>query len=210
MRKASWRTRATAVAAHVLMTSALFAEERNRSADLRIDSESPSVRRVVISLRDRKLALIERGHVMKIYRTAVGASRTPSPTGTFTIATRVSKPSYYRRRSVIRPGPSNPLGTRWLGLSLKSYGIHGTNSPSSIGRAASHGCIRMRNRDVEELFELVRVGDIVELHEELSEPLAKIFAPDGQPGNPVDPSSNAPTLLSASIAAGSPTTATLR
>jgi lipoprotein-anchoring transpeptidase ErfK/SrfK len=203
MRKAGW------FAAQLLTASVLFAEQSGRSADSRIDSEGAPVRRVVVSLRDRKLALIERGRVIKIYRTAVGASRTPSPTGTFTIANRVSKPSHYRRRSVTPPGPNNPLGTRWLGLSLKSYGIHGTNSPSSIGRAASHGCIRLRNRDVEELFELVRVGDVVELHEKLSEPLAKLFAPDGQSVDLSDPSSNA-TVLSASNAAGQQTTSTLR
>ena len=203
MRKAGWRTRATAVAAHILMTAALFGEERRPSPHLRIDSESASVRRIVVSLPDRKLAVIEGDRVLKIYRTAVGARRTPSPTGTFTIANRVSKPSYYRRRSVTPPGPANPRGTRWLGLSLKSYGIHGTNSPNSIGRAASHGCIRMRNRDVEELFELVRVGDIVELHEKLSEPLAKLF------GGTSDPSSDA-TLLSASNTVGQLTTSTLR
>ena len=66
---------------------------------------------------------------------------------------------------VIPPGKANPLGTRWIGLSRKGYGIHGTNNPRSIGRRASHGCIRMRNRDVEELFEMVAVGDRVEISE---------------------------------------------
>jgi lipoprotein-anchoring transpeptidase ErfK/SrfK len=64
---------------------------------------------------------------------------------------------------VVPPGKWNPLGTRWLGLSRKGYGIHGTNAPKSIGKAASHGCIRLRNSDIEELFDLVSVGDAVEL-----------------------------------------------
>jgi len=64
---------------------------------------------------------------------------------------------------VTKPGKNNPLGNRWMGLSKKSYGIHGTNVPASIGKAASHGCIRMGKHDVEELFELVRVGDTVEI-----------------------------------------------
>ncbi len=58
---------------------------------------------------------------------------------------------------------------------MKGYGIHGTNAPSSIGRKASHGCIRMRNRDVEELFEMVAVGDPVELHAERTPELEQIF-----------------------------------
>ncbi len=60
-------------------------------------------------------------------------------------------------------------------MSLKGYGIHGTNVPSSIGRNASHGCIRMRNRDVEELFKMVAVGDQVELRGERDAELAHIF-----------------------------------
>jgi hypothetical protein len=62
-----------------------------------------------------------------------------------------------------------------MGLGYKGYGIHGTNRPTSIGKAASHGCIRMRNQDVEELFELVEVGDAVELVTEVSGEVAKAF-----------------------------------
>ena len=58
---------------------------------------------------------------------------------------------------------------------MKGYGIHGTNVPSSIGRNASHGCIRMRNHDVEELFEIVAVGDAVELHHERTPETERIF-----------------------------------
>jgi hypothetical protein len=58
------------------------------------------------------------------------------------------------------------VGSRWMGLSLKGYGIHGTNEPSSIGKAASHGCIRMAKADLEELYAQVEVGDAVEIHAE--------------------------------------------
>ena len=87
----------------------------------------------------------------------------------------VSNPAWYGPGKVIAPGRSNPLGTRWLGLNRKSYGIHGTNEPRSIGRNASHGCVRMRNRDVEDLFARVAVGDVVELHGERDAELAQIF-----------------------------------
>jgi len=60
-------------------------------------------------------------------------------------------------------------------LSRKGYGIHGTNDPRSIGKRASHGCVRMRNRDVEDLFARVGVGDVVELHGERDAELAQIF-----------------------------------
>jgi lipoprotein-anchoring transpeptidase ErfK/SrfK len=62
-----------------------------------------------------------------------------------------------------------------MGLGYKGYGIHGTNRPKSIGKAASHGCIRMRNQDVEDLFERVEVGDPVELVTETDAELAKAF-----------------------------------
>ena len=78
--------------------------------------------------------------------------------------------------TVIAPGPRNPIGTRWIGLSQKGYGIHGTDVPSSIGYAQSHGCIRLRNADVERLFEQVRAGDVVELHAERTPEIAQFFA----------------------------------
>lgn len=127
------------------------------------DEARPVQRQIVISIPDRKLALIENGKVVKIYPVAVGRRATPSPEGTFYIANRVKNPTYYRPGVVIPPGRSNPVGTRWMGLSVAGYGIHGTDEPRSIGRAASHGCIRMRNRDAEDLFARVRVGDVVEL-----------------------------------------------
>jgi len=137
-----------------------------------------SSRRIVVSIRDCKLALIEDGEVVKIYDTAVGASVSPSPTGVFQIVTRISRPTYYHPGTVIGPGAANPLGTRWLGLSLKGFGIHGTNAPRSIGRAASHGCIRLRNSDVENLFKRVQTGDVVELHGERDELVTRVFSPE--------------------------------
>ncbi|MBN1570321.1 MAG: L,D-transpeptidase [Acidobacteria bacterium] len=151
------------------------------------NAASKPVRKIVVSIEDRKLALLEGDRVIKIWATAVGAESTPSPSGTYTIINRLRRPAYYHSGKVIHPGPSNPLGTRWLGLSLKGFGIHGTNVPGSIGRKASHGCIRMRNRDIEELFELVEVGCVVEFHSERNEYLAQIFdnetrqAPSSEP-----------------------------
>jgi lipoprotein-anchoring transpeptidase ErfK/SrfK len=133
------------------------------------------VRRIVVSIPDRKLAVLEDDRVVRIYPTAVGAAVSPSPEGAFTIVSHIADPTWYTKGRIVPPGKSNPLGTRWLGLSMKGYGIHGTNVPSSIGRNASHGCIRMRNHDVEELFEMMTVGDAVELHRERTPEMERIF-----------------------------------
>jgi L,D-transpeptidase ErfK/SrfK len=123
-------------------------------------------KRIVVSIPDRKLILLEGSRVLKIYDVAVGKPSTPSPAGEFQIVNRVPNPTWYGPGKIVSPGRQNPLGTRWMGLSAKGYGIHGTNAPRSIGKAASHGCIRMRKHDLEELFELVNVGVPVELRSE--------------------------------------------
>jgi L,D-transpeptidase ErfK/SrfK len=145
------------VAAALVAAAEALAEERQGSS-----------RRIVVSIPERKLILIEAGRVVKTYTVAVGAAASPTPAGTFAVVARVLDPAWYQPGKVVPPGPANPLGPRWIGLNRKGYGIHGTNSPSSIGGAKSHGCIRMRNADVQELFDLVEVGDTVEL---LAEPL---------------------------------------
>lgn len=139
------------------------------------DNGSKAARKIVVSIPDRKLAVVESGHVVKIFSTAVGAENSPSPTGTFEIVQRIPDPTWYTKGKIVGPGKANPLGTRWIGLSLKGYGIHGTNNPASIGHNASHGCIRLRNRDVEELFTMVAVGDVVELHGDHTPDLDEIF-----------------------------------
>jgi lipoprotein-anchoring transpeptidase ErfK/SrfK len=130
---------------------------------------------IVVSLEDRKLALMEDGQVKKVYAVAVGKPSTPSPVGTFSIERRVKNPTYRHDGKTVLPGPGNPVGTRWMGLNIKGYGIHGTNEPKSIGKAASHGCIRMTKADLEEMYEMVAVGDTVELVGKRDEETAKVF-----------------------------------
>src|ERR1700721_4362163 len=132
-------------------------------------------RTVLVSIPDRKLAVLENGSVVAGFAISVGAYDSPSPTGEFTIVTRVSNPAYYHEGVVIPAGKANPVGSRWVGLSQKGYGIHGTNAPKSIGHAASHGCIRLRNRDMERLFAMLQVGDAVEIHGERDEQVAQVF-----------------------------------
>lgn len=130
---------------------------------------------VLVSIPDRKLAVLVNGIVVAGFPISVGADESPSPTGEFTIVNRVSNPTYYHEGSVIPAGKGNPVGTRWVGLSQKGYGIHGTNAPKSIGKAASHGCIRLRNRDMEKLFGMLHIGDVVQIRGERDQQIAGIF-----------------------------------
>ncbi len=96
------------------------------------------------------LALYQEDDLRKTYKIAIGKPSTPTPKGNFTIINKA-----------INPG--GPFGARWLGLSLPHYGIHGTNEPSSIGKPVSNGCIRMYNKDVIELSELIPIGTKVSI-----------------------------------------------
>lgn len=98
----------------------------------------------------RRLTLLKNGIVFKTYPIAIGKPSTPTPKGTFKIINKA-----------VNPG--GPFGARWIGLNAPNgdYGIHGTNNPSSIGKAVSNGCIRMYNNNVIELFNLVPIGTIV-------------------------------------------------
>lgn len=159
----------------LLLAGPAFAQISDPSSQTR-----PAARLVLISIPDRRLAVISDGNVIANFAIAVGAAETPSPTGQFRIVNRVSDPTYYRPGTVIPSGKDNPLGTRWVGLSQKGYGIHGTNVPRSIGRAASHGCFRLKNRDMERLFSMLQVGDLVEIHGERDELVTEIFGTGAQ------------------------------
>jgi lipoprotein-anchoring transpeptidase ErfK/SrfK len=153
---------------------ALAQKQMQATGELPEERREP-VRRIVISIPDRKLAYLEDGEVVKIYDVAVGAAATPSPTGVFKVANRITNPTWYGPKQIVTPGKANPLGTRWMGLSRKGFGIHGTNNQKSVGHNVSHGCIRMRKADVEELFQLVQVGDEVEMAGTRTDTLARLF-----------------------------------
>jgi lipoprotein-anchoring transpeptidase ErfK/SrfK len=161
-------------------------------------------REIVVSLQDRKLALLEDGEVEKVYPVAVGKPSTPSPVGTFTIERRAKNPIYSHDGKIVPPGPGNPVGTRWMGLSIHGYGIHGTNEPKSIGKASSHGCIRLAKADLEELYPLVAVGDTVRLIGHSDEETARLFGDRQKPALPVfgQPTLAAQTAPDPAMAAG--------
>lgn len=109
---------------------------------------------ILVDLTEERLYLIDKDKniIMKKYSIASGKMETPSPIGTWKVIGMAKW--------------SGGFGTRWIGLNVPwgTFGIHGTNKPGSIGSEASHGCIRMLNKDVEELYEYVRVGMTVAIY----------------------------------------------
>ena len=108
------------------------------------------------------------GKAVRTLGVAVGQSQYPTPVGRFEIIEKQLNPWWYPPNSSwaagekpVPPGPGNPLGTRWMGISAPGVGLHGTPDAASVGYSASHGCIRMRIPDAEWLFVHVRVGSPV-------------------------------------------------
>jgi lipoprotein-anchoring transpeptidase ErfK/SrfK len=120
---------------------------------------------IVVRRGSHRLYLYNGSHFWTTFGVAVGMPQYPTPLGRFTIVSKQRNPWWYppatswaAGASPIPPGPGNPLGTRWMGLSWGGIGIHGTPDSASIGYSASHGCIRMRIPEAEWLFERVRIG----------------------------------------------------
>jgi len=119
---------------------------------------------ICINIPAARLTLRRHGEAVAHYPIGFGKPSTPTPTGQFSVAVVVREPTWYpKNREPVPPGPSNPLGPWWIGLSAAGYGIHGTNRPESIGHAVSDGCIRMHNKDVEQLVRHVGPGTPVHI-----------------------------------------------
>lgn len=122
---------------------------------------------IVVDVSENTLVFYEGLHVVKEFRVATGTPQYPTPVGTFEIVDKKENPTWYNPApdtwgadlpASIGPGPGNPLGTRAMYLNTPGIRIHGTWDSSSIGTAASHGCIRMHVEDSEELYPLVPIG----------------------------------------------------
>ena len=120
---------------------------------------------VVIMRGSNRLRLYVNTKLVRTFGVATGEPRYPTPIGAFEIVTMQRNPWWYPPPSdwaadadPVPPGPGNPLGTRWMGISAPYVGIHGTPDATSIGYSASHGCVRMRISDAEWLFQRVKVG----------------------------------------------------
>ncbi len=138
---------------------------------LRYELTKPEVKSVhldeaVVILRgSNRLLYFDDAKFARSFGVATGRSEYPTPLGTFEIANLQRNPWWYpppspwaKDSEPVPPGPGNPLGTRWMGLTEPYVGIHGTPDSASIGYSASHGCIRMRIPDAEWLFQHVKVG----------------------------------------------------
>jgi len=120
---------------------------------------------IVIRRASNLLTLYNGMRTVRRFAVATGQTVYPTPLGRFEIVVKWKNPWWYppadpwaKGEKPTPPGPSNPLGTRWMGLSAPGVGIHGTNNESSIGYSVSHGCIRMHVADSEWLFDHVQIG----------------------------------------------------
>lgn len=129
------------------------------------------INRVIANKAEKTLYAYNDKKLVATYPTTIGSDDTPSPHGTFKIVNKVKMPWYkatvgdgaQKKVYMLPPGPNNPVGVVWMGLSKPSYGLHGSPQPEGISRQASHGCIRLTNWDVLEVYANIENGATVEL-----------------------------------------------
>ena len=117
---------------------------------------------IIVNKQTNELAFFYGEEIKEIHSVATGKSEELTPEGEFTIVVKAKDP-YYRKSDIKGGDPKNPLGTRWIGFNAedtdgRTYGVHGTNNPDSIGNYVTQGCIRLSNENVENLFGKVPIG----------------------------------------------------
>ena len=124
--------------------------------------------KVIVNIPSRTLDVYKNDKIINKYAVGVGTKENKTPVGRFSIIEKEVNPTWIKPVKenedpvIIKSGPDNPLGYRWIGFA-DTYGIHGTNHPESIGGYVSNGCIRMKESDVEELFEMVPLQTYLEI-----------------------------------------------
>jgi L,D-transpeptidase ErfK/SrfK len=123
---------------------------------------------IVINIPEMRLYLFyKKISMVRTYPIGIGVKENTTPVGKFYIKEKTVNPTWhipvslrkkYEGKTKIPPGPDNPLGSHWLGLSINGYGIHGTNIPWAVGRLVTHGCIRLYPEDIIRLYSIVPVG----------------------------------------------------
>jgi lipoprotein-anchoring transpeptidase ErfK/SrfK len=138
----------------------------------RVRTEAPGTKatRIEVDKARKILTVYGQDGALAIYPATIGSKEKPAPSGTLKVMSVARNPTYrynpeYAFKSVksdepfeIRPGPNNPVGVVWIGLSAKGYGIHGTPDPGKVSKTESHGCIRLTNWDAKELATMVEKG----------------------------------------------------
>ncbi len=123
---------------------------------------------LILKLKEKRVYVYQGEKIVANYPVAIGKKGWETPLGEWQVMEKVKNPGWtsFKDGSVLPPGPKNPLGERWIGFWTDGQdviGFHGTPDVKSIGKAASHGCVRMRNRDVKALYPLVKVGTTVKV-----------------------------------------------
>ncbi len=133
-------------------------------------SQPPTAELVTLTLKlkEKKVYVYKDGKAIANYPVAIGKKGWETPTGEWYVMEKITNPGWtsFKNGSVISPGKKNPLGERWIGFWTDGkdvIGFHGTPDTSSVGKAVSHGCVRMFDKDVKALFPLVKVGTTVKV-----------------------------------------------
>ncbi len=140
-------------------------------ANLVMKEARPTVARLEVDKTAQTVkALGKAGELIAFFPASVGSDEKPTPSGVLKITSIDARPNYrynpdYKFKGVksreaftIKPGPNNPAGSHWIGLSSEGYGIHGTPHPSKVSKSESHGCVRLTNWDVDRLAKLLKKG----------------------------------------------------
>ncbi|MDR6849651.1 lipoprotein-anchoring transpeptidase ErfK/SrfK [Sphingomonas sp. BE270] len=144
---------------------------RQTLSDLNVDSTQPTGAKVVVDKSEEVLRVLDKdGKLVAQFMATMGSEHDPLPIGTWKILGPSYNPPFHynpklfwdakkgARAALLPPGPNGPVGVVWLDLSKPHYGIHGTPSPETIGRAESHGCIRLTNWDAARLAMMIKPG----------------------------------------------------
>lgn len=126
---------------------------------------------LVLKLKQRRVYVYQGEKVLAKYPVAIGKRGRETPTGEWQVMEKIKNPGWtsFKTGEYMAPGRENPLGSRWIGFwtdGQDMIGFHGTAKLDSIGKAVSNGCVRMYNRDVKQMFKMVKVGTIVRVVDE--------------------------------------------
>jgi len=149
----------------------LPADWRKTLNDLNVSADQPEGAKIVVDKSDEVLRVLDKdGKLVAQFQATMGSTHDPLPIGTWKIQGASYNPPFHynpdlfwdakdnAKAAKLPPGPNGPVGVIWLDLSKPHYGIHGTPEPSTVGRAESHGCIRLSNWDVGRLSLMVKPG----------------------------------------------------